>query len=119
MKSSIKGLIVILVIVMSFVAVPAVFAGTEAYNNPGYQNDDPGKHEGYNPCDTVVAGEVTWVSTGDGVIVIDDDITVNGLPLWLNIQKGDEVVINCRISPDGKYVACYLTINNGDPINLR
>ena len=54
MKSSTKGLLVIVLIVMSFVAVPAVFAGSEAYNNPGYQNDDPGKPDFDDPCVNIV-----------------------------------------------------------------
>lgn len=117
MKSSAKGLFVIVLIVMSFVAVPVVFAGTgPGYNRPG--SEDPPDHPDYDPCTTVVAGAVTWVSTVDGVIEVDNDIIVNGLPLWLNIQAGDEVVINCRISPDGNYVACYLE-SNDVLVNLR
>jgi hypothetical protein len=116
MKSSTKRLFVIVLIVMSFVAVPVVFAGTgPGYNGPG---SEPGPPDHPDSCTTVVEGKVTYVSDDVGVIMVDDDITVNGLPLWLNIVVGDYVVINCRISPDGKYVACYLTIN-GVLVNLR
>ena len=119
MKRSTKGLFVRVFIVMSFVAVPVVFAGDgPGYNNPGSGSQGPPDHPDYDPCTTVVAGIVTWVSTIDGVIEVDDEITVNGLPLWLGIQVGDTVVINGRVSPDGKYVACYLTIN-GVLVNLR
>lgn len=110
MKSSVKGLIVILVIVMSFVAVPAVFAGTEAYNNPGYQNDDPGKPEGYDPCTYEVEGCVTYLIPNYGAIRIDDQITVYGVPDHIGIQVGDYVKVTYWVSPDGKNVACSIPI---------
>ena len=117
MKSSTKGLVVILVIVMCFFAVPVVFAGAgPGYNGPG---DEPGPPVPLDYCATVVTGTVTWVSTEVGVIKVEDEITVYGLPLWLDIKEGDEVVINYWISPDGKYVACYLTINDDEVIDLR
>jgi len=114
MKSSIKTLFVILAIVMSFVAVQAVWAGT----GPGNGSESPGS-EGPS-CTAVVSGEVTALDKYSGTIVVDDETTINGIPLpWLDINVGDSVVVNCLVSPDGIYVACYLTINGGDVIELR
>ena len=98
MKSSTKGLFGILVIVMSFVAVQAVWAG------------------GSN-CTEVVAGEVTDVL--EHSVVVDGYQIVYGIPTWVDINEGDYVVINAFVSPDGKFVACYLTINGGEVIELR
>ena len=98
MKSSAKGLFVILVIVMSFVAVQAVWAA------------------GAN-CTEVVTGEVTDVLEHSVVV---DGQTVYGIPtIWVDINAGDNVVINAFLSPDDKLVACYLTINGGPVIELR
>ena len=99
MKSSTKGLFVILVIVMSFVAVQAVWAG------------------GSN-CTEVVTGEVTDVL--EHAVVVDGSQIVYGIPtIWVDINEGDYVVINAFVTPDGKFVACYLTINGGEVIDLR
>ena len=123
MKSFTKKAFFVALLVMSFAAVPAVLAGTGPghYNGPG---DEPGPPDRDVVVYTVVVeGFAVWVSTVDGVIIVEDCegylTTVHGLPLWLNIKVGDYVVINCRISPDGKYVASYLTINNGPVIVLR
>ena len=99
MKSSTKGLFVILVIVMSFVAVQAVWAG------------------GSN-CTEVVTGEVTDVY--EHSVVVDGNQIVYGIStVWVDINVGDDVVINAFVTPDGKFVACYLTINGGEVIDLR
>lgn len=98
MKSSTKGLFVILVIVMSFVAVQAVWAG------------------GSN-CTAVVTGEVTDVL--EHSVVVDGYQIVYGILPWVDINEGDDVVINAFVTPDGKFVACYLTINGGEVIELR
>ena len=98
MKSSTKGLFGILVIVMSFVAVQAVWAG------------------GSN-CTEVVAGEVTDVL--EHPVVVDGYQIVYGILTWVDINEGDYVVINAFVSPDSKFVACYLTINGGEVIELR
>jgi hypothetical protein len=98
MKSSTKGLFVILVIVMSFVAVQAVWAG------------------GSN-CTEVVAGDVTDVP--EHSVVVNGSQIVYGILPWVEINVGDYVVINAFVSPDGKLVACYLTIGGGEVIDLR
>ena len=116
MKSSKKILCVLLAVVMSLVAVPAVFAGT----GPGYGSEGPGSGSGGPICTAVVAGEVTALDEYTGTIVVDGETTIEGIPLlWLDITVGDQVVVNCFVSPDGMYVACYLTINGGDVIELR
>jgi len=107
MKHSIKGLFVILAIVMSLGTVPAVFAG----QGPGLVSPI---------CTDVVAGEVTALDDSIHAIVVDDETTIGGVPLtWIDVNVGDKVTVNCFVSPDGKYVACYLTINGGPAIELR
>lgn len=101
MKSSIKTLFVVLAIVMSFVAVQAVWA----------------KGGGSDACTVVVAGDVTYVDIDSGMIKVGD-ITIYGIPLWLEIDKEDQVVVNCFESPKGNYVACYLMVN-GELTDLR
>ena len=99
MKSSTKGLFGILVIVISFVAVQAVWAG------------------GSN-CTEVVTGEVTDVL--EHAVVVDGNQIVYGIStVWVDINVGDDVVINAFVTPDSKFVACYLTINGGEVIELR
>ena len=116
MKRFKKALFVILVVVMSFVMVQAVFAGT----GPANGSEGPGSGSGGPSCTEVVAGYVTALDEYIGEIVVDDETTISGIPLpWLDINVGDRVVVNCLVSPDGKYVACYLTINGGDVIELR
>jgi glyoxylate utilization-related uncharacterized protein len=84
---------------MSFVAVQAVWAA------------------GSN-CTEVVSGEVTEVL--EHSVVVDGDYTVYGIStIWVDINEGDYVVINAFVSPEGKLVACYLTINGGEVIELR
>ena len=122
MKAYIQKICILLFCCLAL-AVPVVFAGAGqgGYNGPGNEPGPP-DHPDIDYCTTVVAGTVSWVSETDGVIKVSDGVatetTVNGVPLWLNIAVDDYVVINCRISPDGKYVACYLTIN-GVLFNLR
>ncbi|UCF83582.1 MAG: hypothetical protein JSV50_20835 [Desulfobacteraceae bacterium] len=104
MKSSIKTLFVLLAIVMSFVTVQAVLAerGLE--------------------CDEVVRGEVTDIRHVENAIVVDGDTVVYGIPVeeWdLDIEIKDSIVINANMCLDGKLVACYLTVNGGDIIDLR
>jgi hypothetical protein len=101
MKSSIKTLFVILAIVMSFVAVQAVWA------------------KGGPSCTEVVEGKVTALDDIYHAIVVEGETTIYGIPLpWLDIKVGDEVVVNCFVSLEGNYVACYLTVN-GKLIELR
>ena len=106
MKSSTKGLFVIVLIVMSLVAVPAAFAGTEAYNNPGYQNDDPGKPDFEDPCVNIVVGCVT--ATGYRTIVLDD-ATVIKTPLnWVLPEMDEKIWVKYWVNPDGVKVACAM-----------
>jgi hypothetical protein len=100
MKSSIKKMFVVLAVVMSFVAVQAVWAvGPD--------------------CTEVVTGTVSDVLVDNHAVVVEGDQTVYGIPLiWVNINEGDLVVINAFVSPDGNFVACYLTIN-GTLVELR
>ena len=99
MKRFKKTLFVILVVVMSFVAVQAVWAGKKT-------------------CSVVVEGTVSEILVNDNAIVVGDQ-TVYGIALlWIDINEGDAVVINTFVSLDGKVVACYLTIN-GELVDLR
>jgi len=106
MKSSIKGLFVILAIVMSFFAIQAVWAGKGQYGPD---------------CTTFVEGTVSEILVDDNAIKFEDDTVVYGIPLpWVDIDEGDLVVINAHECPDtGKLMACYLTVNGGDVIELR
>jgi hypothetical protein len=103
MKSSMKGLFVILAIVMSLVAVQTLWA------------------KGGLDCTTVVKGNVSEIWDDFNAIIVEDDKTVYGIPLpWLDIKVGDDVLINAHECPDtGKLMACYLTINEGEVIDLR
>jgi len=103
MKSSTKGLFVIALIVMSFVAVPAAFAGTEAYKNPGYQNDDPGKPDGYDPCTHEVEGCVSYVAYRTIVI---DGVYFKTPITWNYPQVDDEIWVKYWVNPDGVNVVC-------------
>ena len=95
MKSSIKTLFVILAIVMSFVAVQAVWA------NGGPSGQIPS-------CSETVEGVATMV---DGLDAIDvAGTTIYGIPAWLDLE-GIYVVVTYFESPDGKYVACYLIVD--------
>jgi len=103
MKSSMKKLFVILAIVMSLVAVQTLWA------------------KGGLDCTTVVEGNVSQIQNVYNAIVVDEITTVFGIPLpWLDIEVDDDVVINAHACPDtGKLMACYLTINGGEVIDLR
>ena len=95
MKSSIKTLFVILAIVMSFVSVQAVWA--------------KGGPSGPIPsCSETVEGVATMVDGLDAIEV--DGTTIYGIPVWLDLE-GMDVVVTYFESPDGKYVACYLTVD--------
>ena len=107
MKKSKVTLFVLLAIVMSLGTVPAVFAG----QGPGTVGPS---------CTDVVEGTVTALDDSIHAIVVDDETTIGGVPFtWIDVNVGDQVVVNCFVSPEGKYVACYLTINNGPVIELR
>jgi hypothetical protein len=106
MKSSTKRLFVIVLIVMSFVAVPAVFAGTgtEAHNYLGNQNDDPGKPDFEDPCIIVVTGCVT--ATGYRTIVLDYTTAIK-TPIAFALPDVDEIIwVKYWVNPDGVKVAC-------------
>jgi len=92
---------------MSLGTVPAVFAGQ------GLGSVGPS-------CTEVVEGIVTALDDSIHAIVVENNTTIGGVPFtWIDIEVGDRVVVNCFVSPEGKYVACYLTINGGDVIELR
>ena len=95
MKSSIKTLFVILAIVMSFVAVQAVWA-KEGPSGP------------IPSCSETVEGVAIMV---DGLDAIDvGGTTIYGIPAWLDLED-IYVVVTYFESPDGKYVACYLIVD--------
>jgi hypothetical protein len=102
MKRSMKGLFVILAIVVSLVALQAVWA------------------EKGPDCNTSVSGEVSDVLLDDNAIEVDGE-TVYGIPLkWVTIEVGDSVGIIAHECPDtGRLMACYLTVNDGQIIELR
>ncbi|MGA1869590.1 MAG: hypothetical protein ACMUJM_13720 [bacterium] len=104
MKSSMKGFCVILAIIMSFVAVQAVWA----LNGPD--------------CATEVSGIVTEVWSEYNAIVVDDTVVVYGIPLpWIAIEIGNSVEINAHQCPETyKLMACELKIiDTGTEVNLR
>ena len=101
MKSSTKGLFVIALIVMSLVAVPAAFAGT---NNNYSNNPDPGKPDFEDPCVNIVVGCVT--ATGYRTIVLDDT-TIIKTPLRWDLPELDEKIwVKYWVNPDGVKVGC-------------
>ena len=106
MKSSTKGLFVIVFIVMSFVAVPAVFAESEAYNNPGYQNDDPGKPPPIDICVNYVEGCV--IATGYRRIVLADETVIKTPLNWALPEEDDKIWVEYWVNPDGVKVACAM-----------
>ncbi len=98
MKISIRKMFVLLAIVMSVVAVPAVWA---------------------IDCSTVVEGVVTEI-TETGAITVDYETTVYGVPVdWGIVAEKDNVVINAYETNKDKLIACYLTVNGGAVIELR
>jgi len=101
MKISSRKMFVLLVVIISLVAVQAVWA------------------KGGPDCTTVVGGTVSKVLVDDNAIVVDGE-TVYGIPLpWVDIEIDDLVVINAHECPDtGRLMACYLTVN-GTLIELR
>ena len=104
MKISTKGLFVIALIVMSFVAVPAVLAESGRYNNPGYQNDDPGKPDFEDPCVNIVVGCVT--ATGYRTIVLDDSTVIKTPLNWALPVVDEKIWVKYWVNPDGVKVAC-------------
>jgi hypothetical protein len=101
MKISSRKMFVLLVVIISLVAVQAVWA------------------KGGPDCTTVVGGTVSQVLVDDNAIVVDGE-TVYGIPLpWVDIEIDDLVLINAHECPDtGRLMACYLTVN-GTLIELR
>jgi len=98
MKNPIKKLFILLAMVMSFVVVQAAWA---------------------IDCVDVVAGTVTAI-TDTGEITVGDDTTVYGVPAdWDIVAVGDEVVINVHVTNNNKFIACYLTVDEGEAIELR
>jgi hypothetical protein len=101
MKGSVRTLFVVLAVLMSFTIAQA---------------------QGLDCDDQVVSGIVTDI-TETGVITIDTDngdITVYGVPAdWEIVKVDDSVVINAHETNDDKLIACYLTVNGGDVIELR
>ena len=95
MKISSRKMFVLLVVIISLVAVQAVWA------------------KGGPDCTTVVDGTVSKVLVDDNAIVVGDE-TVYGIPLpWVEINEGDSVVINVHECPyTGRLMACYLTVND-------
>jgi hypothetical protein len=106
MKSSTKGLFVILLIVMSFVAVPAVFA-LSGEENPGYgNNNDPGPPEPVDICTNEAEGCVTYVAYRTIVI---NGVTTFKTPISFNYPEiDDKVLIKYWVNPDGVKVACAI-----------
>jgi azurin len=104
MKITVGKMCVLLAIVLSLVAVQAVWART---------------------CNVNVSGEVTAIDYDNNAITIAGT-TVYGIPLpylanKLNIvlQVGDYVVLTATQCPStGKLSACTLSVNDGNVINL-
>ena len=97
MKISIRKIFVLLAIVMSFVVVQASWA---------------------IDCSTLVEGMVNEI-TETGAITVDG-ITIYGIPVdWEIVEIDNSVVINAYLTKDDKLIACYLTVNGGEVIELR
>jgi len=101
MKSSVKTMFAVLAVLMSFAIVQA---------------------QGF-VCTEVVDGLVTEITdTGEITVTVDDvgEITVYGVPAdWEIVEVDDNVVINAHETNNDKLIACYLTVNGGDVIELR
>lgn len=101
MKSSVKTMLVVLAVIMSFTIVQA---------------------QGL-VCTEVVGGEVTAITETGAITVTvegDGEITVYGVPAdWNIVAEGDMVVINAHRTDNDKLIACYLTVNGGPSIELR
>ncbi|WP_300465293.1 hypothetical protein [Desulfobacula sp.] len=101
MKSSTKSLFVIVLIVMSFVAVPAVFAQERNTYN---QNDDAGQPDFYDPCVNILEGCVT--ATAYRTIVLDYTNAFK-TPITFPMPDVDEKIsVKYWVNPDGVKVAC-------------
>lgn len=106
MKISVGKMCVLLAIVLSLVAVQAVWAGT---------------------CNVTVSGDITAIDYTTKTITIGEDgTTVSGIPfnylankLNIVLQVGDYVVLTATQCPStGKLSACTLSVNDGNVINL-
>jgi hypothetical protein len=104
MKMSMRKMLVLLAIVLSFTAVQAVWAGG---------------------CNVTVSGEVTGIYYGENAIAVEETI-VYGIPLdylakklKIVLQEGDYVVITADQCPSTSTLsACTLGVNDGVVINL-
>jgi hypothetical protein len=106
MKISVSKIFVFLAIVLSLVAVQAVWAGT---------------------CNLTVSGDITAIDYANKTITIGEDGTiVSGVPfpylankLNIVLQVGDYVVLTASQCPStGNLSACTLSVNGGSVINL-
>jgi hypothetical protein len=106
MKISMKKMFVLLAIILSLVAVQAVWAGT---------------------CNVTVSGDITAIDYATKTITIGEDgTTVSGIPfaylankLDIVLQVDDYVVLTASQCPSsGKLSACTLSVNGGSVVNL-
>jgi len=108
MKISVKRLFVLFAVVVGLIAVQAVWAKCP------------------NTCNLTVEGTVTAVNNDENSITVGET-TVYGIPFsylakWLDTELvvGSAVVITAKQCPStGKLMACTLSVNGSDPINLR
>jgi hypothetical protein len=103
MKCSTKGLLVIVLIVMSLVALPAAFAGTKTHHS---NNPDPGKPDFEDPCINIVEGCVT--ATGYRTIVLDDSTVIKTPLNWVLPEVDEKIWVKYWVNPDGEKVACEM-----------
>ena len=105
MKISIRKALVLLAIVLSFVSIQSVWAGS---------------------CNVSVIGTITAVDKATSTITIDGDTVVYGIPFTFLLNQegvelvvGNEVVITAFSCPlDGHLTACTLSVNGDDAITL-
>lgn len=108
MKISIKRLFILFAVVTSLIAVQAVWAKCP------------------RTCNLTVEGTVTDVNTEENSVTVGET-TVYGIPFaylakWLGIELGigSNVVITAKQCPStGRIMACTLSVDGSDPINLR
>ena len=117
MRNSIRTMFVVLAVLMSFTIVQA----------------QEMTHEGQVACSVVVDGVVTAITetgaitvagtidynTNNNVTVVDDNITVYGVPLDKEyVDVDDEVIFNVYRTPDDNLIACFLLTVNGESVEI-
>jgi hypothetical protein len=105
MKISVRKMLVLLAIVLSFTTIQSVWAGS---------------------CNGTYSGTISAINYDDNSITIDKDTTIYGIPLSYLVNKlkielevGNTVVMTTYLCPNtGLITACTLKVGEGDIIIL-